>query len=290
MTTSTPVRSDGPASQAVADGRGTDGTQRVHVSRVAVAPVTFGRVVRSEWLKFQTLRSTWSVLAGAVVGMIVIAGIIGWNTRSGTNLAPEDLAPSATLQGYYLGQLLIASLGVLFVSGEYGTGMIRSTLAAVPRRLPVLAGKAVVFTGIVLVAMTATAFAAFLVAQSILGRYRPAFSLSDPGVLRVVVGTGVYLTLIGLLGAAIGWIVRSTSGALVSVAALVLVLPVVFGNLFGSWGRHVAAYLPNGAGASFSTTYGNPGGLSAWAGFGVMLAWVVVGFGVAAVLLRRRDA
>lgn len=264
--------------------------QGAQVARVAVAPVTFGRVVRSEWLKFRTLRSTWSVLAAAMVGVIVIAGIIAWNTRSGTGLAPEDSAPSATLQGYYLGQLLIASLGVLFVSGEYGTGMIRSTLAAVPRRLPVLVGKAVVFTAIVLVAMTATAFAAFLLAQSITARYRPAYSLSDPGVLRVVVGTGVYLTLIGLVGAAIGWIVRSTAGALVTVAGLVLVLPVVFGSLFGAWGRHVAAYLPNGAGASFSTTYRNPGGLSAWTGFWVMLAWAVVTFGIAAVLLRRRDA
>lgn len=255
-----------------------------------VQPVTIGRVVRSEWVKFRTLRSTWSVLAGAVVGLVVIAAIIAYNTRDPAGLAPEDSAPSATLQGYYLGQLLIASLGVLVVSGEYSTGMIRSTFAAVPRRLPVLVGKIVVFTTVVLTAMVVAAFAAFLVAQAVTSRYRTAYSLSTPGALRVVLGTAGYLTMVGLIGAALGWIVRSTPGALVGVAALVLVLPVVFGNLFGSWGRSVAAYLPAGAGASFATSVPDPGSLHPWPGFLVLLAWVVGSSVLAAVLLRRRDA
>lgn len=258
--------------------------------RTPVKPVTTGRAIRAEWLKFATLRSTWSVLGASVAALIVIGSIIAYNTRNPAALAPEDRAPSATLQGYFLAQLLIASLGVLVVSGEYSTGMIRSTLAAVPRRLPVLVGKFVVFLGIVLVTMTAATLIAFLVAQSITGRYRTAYSLSTPGALRVVLGTAVYLTMVGLIGTAIAWIVRSTPGALVTVAALVLVLPVVFGNLFGAWGRHVAAYLPNGAGASFATSIASPNSLRPWPGFFVLLTWVVVTSVIAAVLLRRRDA
>ncbi len=108
-------------------------------ARVQAQPVTFGRVVRSEWIKFWTLRSTMGVLGAAVVGMIVIALIVALNTRRiSSSVQPEDLVPSATMQGYFLGQLLIGALGVLFVTGEYSTAMIRSTMGAVPKRLPVL--------------------------------------------------------------------------------------------------------------------------------------------------------
>ena len=96
--------------------------------------------------------------------------------------------PSATLQGYYLGQLLIGALGVLFVSGEYSTGMIRSTLAAVPRRLPVLWAKLVVFVSLIAVSMIAVSIVAFLCAQAVIGLSRTGYSLTDPGVLRVVIG------------------------------------------------------------------------------------------------------
>jgi ABC-type transport system involved in multi-copper enzyme maturation permease subunit len=253
-------------------------------------PVTQARVIASEWLKFRTLRSTLVVLAAAMAGMVVFGAVIAHNTRHVAGLDPEDVVASGPLQGYYLGQLLIGALGVLFVSGEYSTGMIRSTLAAVPRRQPVLLAKLVVFTAVVGVAMVAASVAAFLVAQAVLSGYRPTYSLSDPAVLRVVVGTGVYLTLIGLLGGALGWIVRSTPGALVSVVALILVLPVLFELFLGSWGKDVAAYLPTGAGASFSTNLPVPGALSPWVGLGVMVAWVVAAQAVASVRLHRQDA
>lgn len=252
--------------------------------------VTQRRVIAAEWLKFRTLRSTLTVLGLAVLGMIALAAIIAHNTRHLAGLAPEDAAPSATLQGYYLGQLLIGALGVLFVTGEYSTGMIRSTLAAVPRRQPVLRAKVVVFTLVVATAMVAASVVAFLVAQAVLHGYRTTYSLSQPGVLRVVVGTGIYLTLVGLLGGALGWIIRSTPGALVGVVALILVIPVLFEQLLGNWGRHVGTYLPTGAGASFSTTVRGPGTLSPWVGLAVMAAWVVVALILASVQLQRRDA
>lgn len=253
-------------------------------------PVTLRHVIGSEWLKFRTLRSSLVVLAAAMAAMVVFGAIIAHNTRNPAGLDPEDVVASGPLQGYYMGQLLMAALGVLVVSGEYSSGMIRATLAAVPRRQPVLVAKVVVFTVVVGIAMTAASVVAFLVAQTFLSGYRPTSSLSDPATLRVVVGTGVYLTLVGLLGSSLAWIVRSTPGALVAVIGLILILPVLFGLLLPTWGTHFAAYLPTGAGASFSTSLPRPNALPPWPGLAVMVAWVVVGLLVASWSLRRRDA
>ena len=153
-----------------------------------------------------------------------------------------------------------------------------------------LLAKLVVFLVVVATAMIAASIVAFLIAQQFLSGYRPTYSLSDPDVLRVVIGTGVYLTLVGLLGGAIGWIVRSTPGALVALFGLILVLPVLLLVFHASWADHVRAWLPTGAGASFSTSLRMPGALAPWPGLAVMVAWVVAGYVAAAVLLRRRDA
>jgi ABC-type transport system involved in multi-copper enzyme maturation permease subunit len=224
--------------------------------------------------------------------MLVLAMVVAYNTRHLTsNLQANDIAPSATLQGYFLAELLIGALGVLFVSGEYSTGMIRSTLVAVPRRLPVLWAKLVVFVTITAVSMITVSIVAFVSAQALLSHYRTGFSLSDPGVLRVVIGTGVYLTLIGMIGAALGWIVRSTPGALVTYFAIVLVLPVLFGDALGNWGKEVAQFLPGQAGASFSTSIPESSySLSPWVGLLVLAGWVAVALSIAAGVLRRRDA
>lgn len=251
--------------------------------------VTLPRVVASEWLKLRSLRSTPLVIVAAMLAMVVFGAIIGDNTRHPAGLDPEDLVASGPLQGYYLGQLLIGSLGVLVVSGEYSSGMVRATFSAVPRRLPVLLAKVLVFTVVVAVAMVLASIAGFLVAQAFLSGYRPTYSLADPDVLRVVVGTGVYLTLVGLLGGAIGWIVRSTPGALVALFAVILVLPVLLLLFHGAWARHASAWLPTGAGAAFSTSLRTPNELAPWTGLAVMVAWVVAAYVVAALLLHRRD-
>lgn len=266
--------------------------RRAAAPDAAAQPVTLRRVIRSEWIKFWTLRSTSAVLGAAVVGMLVLAVVVAYNTRHLTsNLQANDIAPSSTLQGYFLGELLIGALGVLFVSGEYSTGMIRSTLVAVPRRLPVLWAKLVVFVTITAVSMITVSIVAFVSAQALLSHYRTGFSLSDPGVLRVVIGTGVYLTLVGMIGAALGWIVRSTPGALVTYFAIVLVLPVLFGDALGNWGKEVAQFLPGQAGASFSTSIPDSSySLSPWVGLLVLAGWVAVALVIAAGVLRRRDA
>jgi ABC-2 type transport system permease protein len=251
--------------------------------------VTQARVIASEWLKFRSLRSTLLVLGAAMAGMVVFGAIIAYNTRNPAGQDPEDLVASGPLQGYYLGQLLMGALGVLVVSGEYSSGMIRATLAAVPRRVPVLIAKTVVFTVVVGISMVLASVAAFLVAEAVLSGYRPTFSLADGSTLRVVIGTGIYLTLVGLLGSAFAWIVRSTPGALVTTFAVILVLPILFELVFPSWGDYIAAYLPTGAGQSFSTNLAQPHALPPWEGLGLMVAWVVAALVAAGIALRRSD-
>ena len=259
--------------------------------RTQSQPVTVRRAIASEWIKFRTLRSTWAVLGSAVVGILVLGMIVAYNTRHLTsNLQPDDISPSSTLQGSYLGQLLIGALGVLFVSGEYSTGMIRATLAAVPKRLPVLWAKLAVFVAVTATCMIVTSIVTFLSAQGLLSHYRPGYSLGDPGTLRVVLGTGIYLTLIGVIGGILAWIIRSTPGALVAYFGLVLILPLIFGSLLGNWGKNVDKFLPGSAGARFAQSLPSGYALTPWWGLAVIVAWVLVGLGISAVLLRRRDA
>jgi ABC-2 type transport system permease protein len=276
-------------SETTATARAGSLTQPVPAGRVD-GHVTLPRVVASEWSKFWSLRSTPLVIVAAMLAMAAFGAIIGHNTRNPAGLDPEDVVASGPLQGYYLGQLLIGSLGVLVVSGEYSSGMVRATFAAVPRRLPVLLAKLFVFAVVVASAMVVAAIAAFFIAQAFLSGYRPTYSLSDADVLRVVIGTGVYLTLIGLLGGAIGWIMRSTPGALVTLFAVILVLPVLLLLFHGAWAQHASAWLPTGAGAAFSTSLHTPGELAPWTGLAVMVMWVAAAYALAAVLLHRRDA
>jgi ABC-2 type transport system permease protein len=232
-----------------------------------------------------------TVFVGAATGMVAIALVVAYNTRHlSRSLQLDDIVASAPMQGYYLGQLLIGSLGVLFVSGEYSTGMIRSTLAAVPKRIPVLWAKLTVFVVITAVTIIPISVVAFISAEGLISHFRTGFSLSDPGVLRVVIGTGVYLTLIGVIGATVGWLVRSTPGALVTYFALILVVPVLFGNVLGNWGKNIAQFLPSEAGRSFVSTIREPYSVTSWAGLALLFGWVLLGLVAATLTLGRRDA
>jgi ABC-2 type transport system permease protein len=263
-----------------------------HVEATADAGVSLRRVITSEWIKFRTLRSSWYTLGAAVAALIVIALIIGYvtSTSDWSSLEADDRAASSPLRGYFLGQLFIGVLGVLFVAGEYGTGMIRSTFAAVPKRLPVVAAKFAVFGLVALAAMTVSSFIAFFGAQAFLSGEGHAASLSDPGALRAVAGVGVYLALIGILGGALGWIIRSTAGAIAALVGVLLVVPVVVQAVPTTVTTAVAQYLPADAGGSFLATVQAPDTLGPWAGLGVLVLWVAAALAAAAVVVRRRDA
>lgn len=255
-----------------------------------VQPINQTRAIVSEWVKFRTLRSSVWLIAAAILGMIAIGLLVAFNTRHlAANIQSNDADPSGPLQGYYLAIYLMGALGVVFVSGEYGTGMIRSTLTAVPRRLPVVWAKALVLTVVALITMTVASFAAFLAAQALISHYRPGHSLGEPGVLRVVIGTGVFLTLITLLGSALGWIIRNTPGAIVTFFGLVVLLPVLL-SFFGTAGRSIAQYSPIYAGSSFIQSTPEPPALSPWTGLLVLAGWVIVLMALGIWRLPRQDA
>ncbi|MFI1093171.1 ABC transporter permease [Streptomyces sp. NPDC020917] len=257
--------------------------------------VTQARVLHSEWIKLRTLRSTFFTLLTAMVAMIGLGALFSYFTSSHwASMSPGERAhfdPALTsLRGYFLAQLAIGVLGVLMISGEYATGMIRSTLSAVPKRLPVLWAKAALFAAVVWVLMTASALVAFLIGQSLLSSHHLGMSLSDPGALRMVMGAGLYVTVVGLLGVAIGALIRNTAGGIAALFGLLLIIPVLGEALPSSWGNHVNQWLPSNAGQSLLALHHEAHTLQPWTGFAVFCLYAVVALAGAAYLLKRRDA
>jgi ABC-2 type transport system permease protein len=254
------------------------------------AGVTFPRLVRSEWIKFSSLRSSWITLAIIVVVQISFGALLGWDQgKNWAQLDQEGTALSSVLDGYIMAQLVIGVLGVLFVSGEYGTGMIRSTLTAVPRRTPVLLAKAVVFASVALVSMSAASLGAFYAGQAMLSSSGHDVSLGAPGGLRSVLGTAVYLAVVGLIGGGLGWILRSTAAGIATLFGILLVVPLMMQTLSWSWLNALGKYLPSEAGGAVISSYQVPDTLTPGGGFAVLLTWTVVVLGIGAVLLKRRD-
>jgi ABC-type transport system involved in multi-copper enzyme maturation permease subunit len=257
--------------------------------------VTQSRVLASEWVKFRSLRSSYIALAATVVVLVgfglLFAAVVKsrWPEMDLVERARFD--PTAvSLRGLYLAQLIVGVLGVLTVSGEYSTGMIRASLSAAPRRLPVLWAKLAVFAVVTFVVTTAGSFVAFFAGQAMLSSQHIQTTLGAPGVLRAVLGTGLYLTVVGMLGVALGWILRHTAGAIGTLFGLLLVLPALASALPDSWARHVDPYLPSTAGQALTTVRAEAETLAPWTGFGVFCVYLVVAVVAAVLLLKRRDA
>jgi ABC-2 type transport system permease protein len=252
----------------------------------------FPDTLRAEWIKFWTVRSTfWSTAMLFVLG----AGL----TTLVCALAAEDLASGAAGEspgsfvtwGMMIAQITAVVLGALIVTSEYGTGMIRATLAATPGRGAVLAAKALVLTATLFVVGTATAFVGYFAGNWFLDREGVGLALTDDGVLRSLFGSGLYLAGLGLLAAAVGFLVRHTAAVLSSVLALVFVVGQMAWLLPGTWGEWVAKSMPGNAGAAVTTPVSfNPEFLAPWTGFAVFAGEVAVLMVIALAVFRRRDA
>jgi ABC-2 type transport system permease protein len=258
----------------------------------------FGNLLLAEWTKIRSVRSTvWSLALLIVVTIGFTALLTALTVAQWKNTSPDQKAqtiadPVSTIlgSGLFLGQLAICVLGVLVISTEYSTGVIRASLLAVPRRLPMLYAKIVVFAVVVFVVGEVTTFISFFLGSAILHSKAPV-ALSDPGVLRAVIGGGLYLTVLGLFAMAIGGIVRHTAGSITGVIGFVLVLAPLAQLIPGSIGKHIHAYLPTEAGQLIGQSHEQSGQLlTPWQGFGVFLLWTVVLLAVAGYLLRHRDA
>jgi len=275
-------------------------TQSPLSARLTDRTRSFGAVLRSEWTKLRSIRSTyWTLLAAVVitVGMSALLSAIYVNqypTMSASDRAFFD-PTQFSLIGVFLAQFAIGVLGVLTITGEYSTGAIRSTLAAVPQRRTVLAAKATVFTGVTLVVGLVSCFAAFFIGQAILSTQGIQAQLGDPGVLRAVAGSGLYLAVLGLFALGVGTLLRRSAGAISALFGVILVLPVLVQTLPSSWTDAIAKFLPSNAGeAIVHTVQAGPHQvgpmLSPLVGMGVFILYAAVALVFAGFALHRRDA
>jgi ABC-2 type transport system permease protein len=263
---------------------------------VPTIKVTQARVLRSEWTKFRSLRSTVWTLLVAVALMIGIGALFSavtanqWDTASLADRASFNPI-TTSLNGILFAQLAIGVLGVLFMSGEYSTGMIRASLTAVPRRLPVLWGKLAVFAGMVLVVSLVTSFVSFFLGQVLLNGHDLGVSISSPGALRSVIGAALYLTVAGMIGIALGALLRNTAAGISTFVGAFFVIPPLAGLLPSSISDNLTKYLPSNAGGSvFGDTRGVTDALAPWTGFALLCGYAIVLIAAAAWRLRRTDA
>lgn len=282
-------------------------------SEVAVRKVTFARLLRSEWIKLWTLRSTWWTLASTAVVLIgsavALAFVVWFAGREMGEGAERDAfaemlgGASALVSGYAFASLVVAVLGCMIITGEYSTGMIRSTFAAAPRRLDAYAAKAVVLATVAAGLTALSLVIAWLVTMPLLPE-AGSVDLTDGTDLRVLYGTVMYVTLIALFAYGLGALIRHTAGAIFTVVALFLVLSGAFSfALFGAsqyeWIGTVYKFLPDIAGSQITAT---PGGqeemmaqmagiemLDPWPGIGVLALYTAVILVAGGIRLKRTD-
>lgn len=267
--------------------------------------LTFGRILRSEFIKLFTVRSTFWCFAIVIVVSMGLSTLLAATFDAGGGGIPSEQQQASWVQlatiGSTFSQLVVAVLGVLVISGEYTTGMIRSTLTAVPRRLPMLVGKAVVIGVTTFIVGAIALVGAAILPIGLLSAAGIEPNPGDPSVWLALLGGAGYLGLLAVLSLAIGAIVRNSAGGIATALGLVLVLPTVL-NIFAAvtqaaWAPNLSAFLPSSAGSRMSAFVGSaeeaiPGTvlLEPWQATLVLLAWVAVFFAVASILIKRRDA
>lgn len=252
-------------------------------------------VMRSEWTKLRTVRSTIWALIFTVISMIGIGTLLTalevsrWDQRSARDVASFDPL-LYSFGGVNLAQLSIGVLGVLVMTSEYGTGAIRLTLSATPQRRLLLAAKAATFGFVIAIVSLLSCVAVFFIGQHILAAKHADVSLTDPNVLRAVLGAVLYLTLIGVIGVGVGAILRHTAAAVAVLFAVLLVIPGLVSLLPSPWNDNITKYLPGAAGEAMAAVTHFPNLLSPGAGFVVFCSYAAVILMIAAFLLKRRDA
>jgi ABC-2 type transport system permease protein len=253
----------------------------------------FGGALRSEFTKIRSVRSTyWTLLTLVIVtvgiGTLSCVGAISRGADHGPNFDPAF----RSLVGLILGQLIIAVLGALTITSEYATGMIRTSLAVQPRRGTLFAAKAVVFAVVSLVTGLVASFASFFIGQAILSSKHLNTTLSQPHVLRAVIGGGLFLAVCGLLSFGLGAVLRHTAAAITASIGLLFVILILSNFLPQTWQVHVDKWIPFNAGSQIWSTVTDPTAhlFSAWTGFGVFAGYAAIAIAAGLVLFRKRDA
>jgi ABC-2 type transport system permease protein len=256
--------------------------------------IGFGNVLHSEWTKLRTVRSTYWTATVAVLASVIVGVLVTIQQEHDLIRHPglNGVDPVMTaLTGFFLAQVAVGALGVLTVSSEYGTGMIRATLGAVPQRRALLAAKGLVFMVSVFIVAEILSFTAFFIGQTILHPSGVGVSLGDPGILRAVFGGGLYLTAVGLLGFGLGALIRHTAGALSAFFGLLFASTALVDLLPTSLRNHVINYMPINAGSQImSVQHSTDGALTPWHGFIVLCCYGIAATAAATFLITRRDA
>jgi ABC-type transport system involved in multi-copper enzyme maturation permease subunit len=274
---------------------------RVDLLTSPVSKVTFGGALRSELTKIRSVRSTrWTLLA--MIVLTVGLGAIATYGQTKSHRAPYFDPTSWSLGGVFLTELLIGVVGTLVITSEYSTGMIRTSLIALPRRGLLVAAKVVVLAAVLFVAGLIASFASFFVGQAIMSPYHISTTIGHLGVLRAVVGAALYLTVGGLLAFGIGLLIRHTAAAVSAVVAVLFLLPIAGNLLPRGLQDHVDKWLPTAAGAQIWTVnhapHMNPVSpigangpmLSSWTGFAVFCGYAAIAVVAGLILFRWRDA
>ncbi len=270
-----------------------------------VARVTARSVVRAEWIKFVSVRSNLVALVAAGAALVFFGTLFSSLAGSGEALPPNAAAGTDSLSmsfgGMNLSQLVLGVLGAVFVAGEYATGMIRTMFAAVADRLPVVRAKAIVLAAASWLTMTIASFVVFFTGQAVYAGDGATFGLDDDGVLRAVLGGGVYgagIVLMGgvygagivLMGLALGFLLRSTAASIGTLVGTLMILPGLTNLLPDSVNDTIGKFLPSNAGQAFLSVAQSDTLLSPASGFAVFAVWTIGLLGLAAVVVRRRDA
>jgi len=301
-------------------------TPGVQLSKLPAATGQAGLrgVLASEWTKLRSVRSTYWTIASLIVVSVGIAAIAGAAIASNLHGNPANKAgmdsTQAVLGGFFeLGQLVIAVLGAMVITSEYSTGMIRTSLTAMPRRGTVYAGKLIVFTAVTLVISVVTSFLAFFVGQALLSGsgvsaslfhnttvpanaivngnpqnvvFSGTITVTTGDVFTAIIGTALFVTSVALIAFGLGAIIRHTAGAITSAIGLMFVVPIIVQLLPNTWRWDIMRFFPDEAGRVLSVAIGqtNPHLWSAWPQFGVTLIYAAALLIIGGYLFRTRDA
>jgi len=252
------------------------------------AKATFATALRSEWTKIRTVRSTFWTLLITVVITVGLGSLIA--VGSSSHPAPDDDFTANSMSGLFFGQLVIVVFGAMAITAEYSTGMIRTSLTSQPRRGTLLWAKATIVAAVALAIGLICSFASFFIASAIYSGHHIHVSLSDPGVLRAVVGGGLYMAVTALLAFGLGALLRHTAGAITSGVGVLFVLFILVQFLPHNWRTDISKWIPFNAGLQIITTKPQSDMLAPWTGFGVFAAYAAVALIGGAIVMRSKDA
>jgi ABC-type transport system involved in multi-copper enzyme maturation permease subunit len=271
-------------------------------TRLSTLPPAKGRAgllgtIRSETTKLRSVRSTYWTMIVLFIVAVGIGALITWLTASHWDQASLSQRASFnparnSLIGLYFGQFVIVVLGSLTITAEYSTGMIRTSLTAMPRRGVLYVAKALVFTVAALIIGEITSFVAFFVGQALLGTapVHVSTTLAAPHVLRAVVGGGLFIAACGLFAFGIGTLVRHTAAAISIAIGVLFVLPIIVNFLPTSWTNDITRWLPSEGGTAIWNTVQQAHDWPAWGEFSVFLGYTAAVLIAGYIVFRRRDA